>query len=114
MIQKENFCRLINTLHAYHDSLEEVREVMPGTQEDIVDLTGDLVSEIIVFLDAEFNLPEIEHVGSTISWWIWDCNFGKDHPDISITGKDGKTEKKFHLDTVEKLYDYIVKYEAGL
>lgn len=113
MIKKENFCRLINTMHAYHDSLEEIREVMPGTQEDIIELTGDLVSEIVVFLDEELNLPQLEHVGSTISWWIWDCDFGKNHPDISITGKNGKVEKRIHLDTVEKLYDYLVEYEVG-
>lgn len=113
MIAKENFCRLINTIQAYHDSVDEVREVMPGLHEDIIDLTGDLVSEIVVFLDAEMNLPQMEHVGSTISWWIWDCNFGKDHPDVTFKNKDGKTEKTFHLDTVEKLYDYLIEYEVN-
>lgn len=113
MIQKENFCRLINTLHAYDDELEEVRGVMPGLTNDIVDITGNVAAEIVVFLDAEMGLPTIDGIGSTISWWIWDTHYGKDHPDITIKSRDGKKSKVFHLNTVEKLYDYIVKYEAN-
>lgn len=112
MIKKENFCRLIKTIQAYTDELEDIHEVMPGLQEDIIDLTGDLVSEMVEFLDAEMGLPKEEHIGSTISWWIWDCNFGKEHPDIFIKSKDGRHESTFHLNTVEKLYDYLIKHEA--
>lgn len=113
MIKKENFCRLINTIHQYHDSLDDVREVMPGLQEDIMDLTGDLLSEIVVFLDDELNLPIMEHIGSTISWWLWECDFGKNHPDVTMKDRDTGKETTFHLDTVEKLYDYLIKYEVN-
>ena len=113
MIKKENFCRLINTIQAYEDELNEINGVMPGLHEDITDLTGDLISEIVEFLDNEMSLPQIEMVGSSISWWIWDTKFGKDSPDVTIKSKDGKKSKTFHLNTVEKLYDYLIKYEVN-
>lgn len=114
MISKKNFCMLINSIHEQDSVISELRESAPGLVEDLYDITGPVATTMVDVLAEEMDLPNIEHIGNTISWWIWECDYGASHPDITF--KDTKTGRKktLHLTTVEKLYDYLVKYEAGV
>lgn len=105
---------LINAIHEQDSVISELRESAPGLVEDLYDITGPVATTMVDVLAEEMDLPNIEHIGNTISWWIWECDYGASHPDITF--KDTKTGRKktLHLTTVEKLYDYLVKYEAGV
>ena len=114
MISKENFCKLINAVKSVEDDIQEINKVLPGLAEDAMDITGNLATTIVDVLDEEMALPKMDNIGSTISWWIWECDYGTNHPDISWKDRKTNITTRVHLDTVEKLYDYLVKYEAGV
>lgn len=114
MISKDNFCKLINAIKASEEDVHDINKVLPGLAEDVCDITGNIASTIVDVLDEEMALPKMDNIGSTISWWIWECDYGKNHPDISWKDRKTKITTKVHLDTVEKLYDYLVEHEAGV
>ena len=114
MISKKNFCLLINTIKAQVDSIDEVSDSMPGLAEDLYEITGPLAETLVDAIADDMRIPDIDHIGNTIEWWIWECDYGSKHPDITF--KDAKTGRKrtVHITSVEKLYDYLIKYESGV
>ena len=114
MISKKNFCLLINTIKAQEDCINELRGGMQGLVEDLYEITGPLVATIVDAIADDMRIPDTDHIGNTIEWWIWECDYGSKHPDITF--KDAKTGRKrtVHLTSVEKLYDYLIKYESGV
>lgn len=51
-------------------------------------------------------LENMFHDGDTISWWIYDLDYGTKYEDGCITENDGTI---IDLSTPEKLYDYLIK-----
>lgn len=104
MLDKNTFCRIMNEIIKVNEKLDKLQEVNSGMALSIVEQYS-LQDELITLLELNMNLPVSDKYGSTISWWIYDTNFGKDKPFIYFN-KDEQDEEKFILDTVEKLYDF--------
>ena len=104
MLDKNTFCRIMNEIIKVNEKLDKLQEVNSGMALSIVEQYS-LQDELIALLELNMNLPVSDKYGSTISWWIYDTNFGKDKPFIYFN-KDEQDEEKFILDTVEKLYDF--------
>lgn len=107
MISKETFCRVINEVQAVNERIDELQDVNPSFASGIVE-EYSIQDELISVLEENMNLYVDPKYGSTISWWIYDTEFGKNSPYIWLN-KGKKDEEKLILDTVEKLYDYCVK-----
>lgn len=104
MLDKNTFCRIMNEIIKVNEKLDMLQEVNSGMALSIVE-EYSLQDELITLLELNMNLPVSDQYVSTISWWIYDANFGKDRP-IIYFNKDKQDEEKFILDTVEKLYDF--------
>ena len=104
MLDKNTFCRIINEIIKVNKKLDMLREVNSTMALSIVE-EYSLQDELITLLELNMNLPISDKYGSTISWWVYDTNFGKDKPFIYFN-KNEQDEEKFILDTAEKLYDF--------
>lgn len=104
MLDKNTFCRIMNEIIKVNKKLDMLQEVNSGMALSIVEQYS-LQDELITLLELNMNLPVSDKYGSTISWWIYDTNFGKDRPFIYFN-KDEQDEEKFVLDTIETLYDF--------
>lgn len=104
MLDKNTFCRIMNEIIKVNKKLDMLQAVNSGMALSIVEQYS-LQDELITLLELNMNLPISDKYGSTISWWIYDTNFGKDKPFIYFN-KNEQDEEKFILDTVEKLYDF--------
>lgn len=110
MLDKETFVKIINNLKQKDKDLEEACKHLQGLWFDIDEYRfKDL---LITTLEKSFGIKSDPQWGSVLSWWIYECNYGTDHPEISLTD-NGKITKTFVLDTVEKLYDYIIEHEVN-
>lgn len=107
MISKETFCKVIDEVQAVNERIDNLQEVNSGLALSFVE-EYSIQDELISVLEEDMNLYVDPKYGSTISWWIYETNFGKDSPYIWLN-KGKKDEEKLILDTVEKLYDYCVK-----
>lgn len=107
MIDKETFCNIINKIIEVNEKLDKLQEVNSGMALAIVE-EYSLQDELIAVLEKVMDLPVDEQIGSSISWWIYDTQFGKDRPYIYID-KDEHDENKIKIDTVEKLYDWCLE-----
>ena len=103
MLNKETFVKAINSIIEYNKRINALNQVNEIAAELIVDYT--LQDDMISLLEEAMNLPVDEEIGSTISWWIYDTQFGTDEPFIYFD-KGTKKEEKLVLDTIEKLYDF--------
>lgn len=103
MLSKETFIQIMNNIIDYNERLDKLREVNSTAVEFIIDYS--LQDELIAVLEVAMNLEVHQELGSTISWWIYDTQCGKDEPIIWFD-KGTKKEEKLVLDTVEKLYDF--------
>lgn len=108
MISKESFVTALNAIKNKSDALDDVLKGLMGLRLDISEYM--MQQDIIDLIHSNMNIKCVEGIGSTLEWWIYETNFGRDfEPEITLT-EDG-TEKVITLDTPEKLYDYLVEYE---
>lgn len=103
---KEKFVKIINEikkLHNYEESLHILNTRYAEYDANIQFPT--LEDTVIKLLEEIFQCPVDKYVGSDISYFIYDLNFGEDWKPGSITDKDGND---IDHSTAEKLYDYLV------
>lgn len=118
MISKETFVDTINYLKEKEEADCAIQGIITKYRHVYEDgmVPIDMASNIIVKLIEEgMDLPETEEYGSTLSWWIWDLEFGKKFEvgDIELTYLDeNDPNRKPDIRTAEQLYDFLV-FEAS-
>lgn len=107
MISKELFCNALNFIKFRQEEIKQLESI----QQDYVacmfeqqyngfyDIISDLIAE-------SMKLPSNEVLGDSIRWWIYETDCGKYKPNVYVD------DKKIVLDTPEKLYNYLIKYES--
>ena len=104
MITKKDFIKILKEVEHYDEELDKLQSVNSGLCLAFVE-KYDLKDTLITTLELALGLKVDPKFGSTLSWWIYETDYGKKNYTITV----GK--KKIHLDTVEKLWDFLVKYE---
>ena len=102
MISREGFKKAIKAIEEQHSLMEKLDDVnFMGLATDIAE--NGLIDTLISVLEESFNLYTDTRYGSTLSWWIYET---KDDKSNAILYDD---EEVIKLDTVDKLYDYLVE-----
>lgn len=103
---KEKFVEIINDIKKLHKYEEDLYALNRSYEYCEVDFQFPTLEDIVVTLLEEiFQCTIDEHVGSDISYFIYDLDFGKKWKPGLITDKDGND---VDYSTAEKLYDYLV------
>ena len=106
MISKEKFVKIINRLKNYNELQDKIDELfkdnIDNRENDFINAASICIgheSVVIELLENMFNDKD------TISWWIYECNYGRDFSlgDLEVDGIE------IDLSTAEKLYDYLIK-----
>jgi len=107
MISYEKFEQIIEHIQQQIDKDKKLTEYLHEILLDgysVCKISDVIVEDLIQVLQIDL-LDKVD----TIEWWIWECDFGKQHPTIV----DGGTT--YVLDTIKKLYDYLVdNYKKSL
>ena len=106
MISRKDFKHVMNEIITVNDRLDKLQAVNSEFALSIVE-NYSLQDELITLLEKLMNIPVDAQFGSTISWWIYETEFGKNNPYIYIDNKG--TEIKYVLDSVDKLYDFCIE-----
>lgn len=111
MITKEEFVEIIERLRETNDIIAKINKLVHESKEakmnDYMNV-GQLMichEDIVVkLLGKLMNLEYIEHIGTELSWWIYETDYGRDKKRnwIEINGK------KIKIATAEKMYDYLM------
>ena len=105
MISREGFKKAIKAIEEQQSLMEKLDDInFMGLATDIAE--NGLIDTLISVLEESFNLYTDPRLGSTLSWWIYET---KDDKSNAIIYDD---EEVIKLDTVDKLYDYLI--EEGL
>lgn len=105
MISREGFKKAIKAIEEQQDLMDKLDDInFMGLATDIAE--NGLITTLISVLEESFNLYTDPRYGSTLSWWIYET---KDDKSNAIIYDD---EEVIKLDTVDKLYDYLI--EEGL
>ena len=106
MITKQEFTDTINELKEVNDFVEETnnkaRELKDAIISDFFDIGSLSISHetrVIFLLERMFNTD-------TISWWIYELDYGRKYETGCIMNADGTP---IDVSTAEKLYDYLVE-----
>ena len=98
---KDKFISIINSLQQVSDMLNEL---YGKYGIDLIDCNLDQSNNVIDLLEYIFDAEDAQDIG----WWCWETDFGRDYPSCLIYENiDGKEITK-EIDTVEKLYDFLV------
>ena len=106
IISKEKFVEIINRLKNYNELQDKIDELfkdnIDNRENDFINAASICIgheSVVIELLENMFNDKD------TISWWIYECNYGRDFSlgDLEVDGIE------IDLSTAEKLYDYLIK-----
>lgn len=112
MITKKKFIECIEHMQELDRMYTKLEHLgFRGIVEDFVEVTN--IDLLISVIEESLNIPVDFKYGSTLSWWIYDCKFGKIDPYVYIKNKN-KTTKKIKLDSISKLYDYLLTENAEL
>lgn len=111
MIDKKIFCEALKQIIDIDKRLDELSKVSPNLTEAIIEFS--LQDALIDVLASAMNLPTDDYIGNTIAWWVYETDCGQISPIITVQSKDGKRNKEFNLNTIERLYDFCVKESKG-
>lgn len=101
MLSKEDFIYAVNEIKSINDRIQKVNEL--NKELALAILNYSLQDTLIDVLAKSMNLPTNKYYGNTISWWIYENDFGKKHLEIY------ENKKIFPVNTVEELYDLCVR-----
>mgnify|MGYP001861119072 CR=1 FL=1 len=106
MITKQEFVKIINRLRNYNDLQNKIQDLfndnIDNQEMDFMNAGSICIgheSIVVKLLENMFNDKD------TISWWIYECNYGRDFSlgDLEVDGVE------IDLTTPEKLYDYLIE-----
>lgn len=101
MIDKKLFKKVMNAIIEIDTKLDRLNSVNEEAVSFVIDYS--LQDELIDTLGAAMNLDNNEYYGNTISWWVYETNFGKKNNVVVFNNKTMK------VDTIDKLYNLCVK-----
>lgn len=102
MISREGFKKAIKAIEEQQDLMNKLDDLnFRGLATDIAE--NGLIDTLVSVLEESFNLYTDPRCGSTLSWWIYETKADKSN---AILYDD---EEVIKLDTVDKLYDYLVE-----
>ena len=109
MISKEKFVEIINRLKSYTELQNKINDLfrynIDNKEMDFMNAGSICIgheSVVVYLLERMFDTD-------MISWWIYECNYGRDFSlgDLEVDGIE------IDLSTAEKLYDYLIKEMEG-
>ena len=106
MISKEKFVEIINRLKNYKELQDKIDELfkdnIDNRENDFINAASICIGHEGVVIELLENMFDDK---DTISWWIYECNYGRDFSlgDLEVDGIE------IDLSTAEKLYDYLIK-----
>lgn len=107
MINKKEFVEIINKLREVNDFVDETNERARKLNDAIISDFHNAMSLTISHEPIVVDLLEnMFSGGDTMSWWIYELDYGRKYYDGCI--QDGKGEN-IDISTAEKLYDYLIK-----
>ena len=110
MITKKEFVEIIERLKNYNDLQDKIDDLFKSNidnkEMDFMNAGSICIGHetiVVKLLENIFNNKD------TISWWIYECNYGRDFSlgDLEVDGIE------IDLSTAEKLYDYLIKEVEG-
>ena len=102
MISREGFKKAIKAIEEQQSLMDKLDNInFMGLATDIAE--NGLIGTLISVLEESFNLYTDPRYGSTLSWWIYETKEDKSN---AVLYDD---EEVIKLDTVDKLYDYLVE-----
>lgn len=106
MISKEEFIEIINRLKEVSDFVDEVNDKAKNLKIVAINDFFNAMSLTISHEDIVVKLLEkIFKDSITLSWWIYDLDFGRLYTERCFTEEDGTP---IDVSTAEKLYDYLI------
>lgn len=106
IIDKETFCNIIDRLQDYHDLQSQINDLfnnqIDNRELDFMNAGSICIGHESVVIELLEKMFETD----TISWWIYEMDFGKCFSIGDLVEDNGEEPD---LTTVEKLYDYLVK-----
>lgn len=110
LISKEKFIKIMNEFKKLVDSSHMLSDAL-ANYDNCTDFGGfsnmraeSIIVDLLNILVQDF--PD-DYVGSTIDFFIYDLNWGKDWTEDSICEADGTP---IRLSTFEELYDYLEQH----
>lgn len=106
MISKEKFIEIIKRLRDYNDLQNKIqdlfRDSIENQEQDFANAGSICIGHetiVVELLENMFNDKD------TISWWLFERDYGRDVLATDVQDNDGKY---IDLTTPEKLYDYLL------
>lgn len=110
MISKKEFVEIIERLKNYNDLQDKIDDLFKNNidnkEMDFMNAGSICIGHetiVVRLLENIFNDKD------TISWWLYECNYGRDFSlgDLEVNGV------AIDISTAEKLYDYLIKEAEG-
>lgn len=110
MISKKEFVEIIERLKNYNDLQDKIDDLFKSNidnkEMDFMNAGSICIGHetiVVKLLENIFNDKD------TISWWLYECNYGRDFSlgNLEVDGIE------IDLSTAEKLYDYLIKKAEG-
>lgn len=107
IISEEEFVKVINRLKQIDETVDKVnkifRESLDSEISDFVDGASLMICHKDIVIDI---LQKMFNNDDTISWWIYELDYGRKYEDGCITEKDGTI---IDVSTAKKLYKFLVE-----
>jgi hypothetical protein len=107
MISKDEFLNAIDAIRTHEMFAYDVYNVCSKHNVNmdycVFEPSNNLVSVVVDLLTNGMNDTD-----EYISWWLFDCDFGKYNNTVVVKGDN--VDESYDLDSAEKLYDFLVKY----
>lgn len=106
MITKQEFVEIINRLKNYNDLQNKIDDLfkdnIENRERDFMNAGSICIGHETIVVEL---LEDIFNDKGTISWWLYECNYGRDFSlgDLEVNGVE------IDLITPEKLYDYLIE-----
>lgn len=105
MITKKEFVEIIDRLRNYNDLKDKIndlfQDLIDNKEQDFCNAGSICIGHETIVVEL---LKNIFNDKDTISWWLYECNYGRD---FSLGGLE-VNGIEIDLSTAEKLYDYLV------
>ena len=110
MLSKKKFVEIIEKLRKVNEFVDEVkdkaRQLDDAIISDFFNASSLSISHENIVVEL---LEEMFNVDDTISWWIYELDYGRKYEGGCIQDEEGNN---IDVSTAEKLYDYLIKEQV--
>ena len=108
ILTKKEFVKAINAMRDMYDFQMDMIAI--GNKYNMeTPICDDLSGYLIDTLDRMFELERDDAIGSDISYFCYELNFGRDWDDKSYVVKIGDKTESIDISDAEKLYDWLTR-----